>query len=86
MCKQNNNKFKTINKCEKIKKNNKKQSLKEAKYLKNLMRFFKQNFMSSLKIEFKNEKQLKFKLSFRIILSKLIIFEIYCFTLLMVLI
>ena len=60
--------------------------LKEAKYLKNLMRFFKQNFMSSLKIEFKNEKQLKFKLSFRIILSKLIIFEIYCFTLLMVLI
>ena len=60
--------------------------LKEAKYLKNLMRFFKQNFMSSLKIEFKNEKQLKFKLSFRIILSKLIFFEIYCFTLLMVLI
>ena len=43
--------------------------LKEAKYLKNLMRFFKQNFMSSLKIEFKNEKQLKFKLSFRIISS-----------------
>ena len=41
MCKQNNNKFKTINKCEKIKKNNKKQSLKEAKYLKNLIIIFK---------------------------------------------
>ena len=51
MCKQNNNEFKTINKCKKIQKIIKNNLLKEAKYLKNLMRFFKQNFMSSLKMK-----------------------------------